>query len=140
VTGLASRLYARLVETFEFAFAERYRSMLRLIGVTPNTALVTVSDEELRVRFGRWRLSTSIDNVEGLERSGDYRWFKAIGARGSFADKGVTFGTNTDVGVCVRFHDPVSALLPGDVMAHPGMTVTVADPDGFAAAVESRLS
>jgi hypothetical protein len=34
----------------------------------------------------------------------------------------------------------VSALLPGDVMAHPGMTVTVADPDGFAAAVESRLS
>jgi hypothetical protein len=127
------------VDTFEFGFAERYRPMLRLIGVTPNTALVTVSDEELRVRFGRWRLSTPVDNIEGLEQSGDYRWFKAIGARGSFADKGVTFGTNTDRGVCVRFREPVSALLPGNVMAHPGMTVTVSDPDGFAAALESRI-
>jgi hypothetical protein len=127
------------VDTFEFGFAERYRPMLRLIGVTPNTALVTVSDEELRVRFGRWRLSTPVDNIEGLEQSGDYRWFKAIGARGSFADKGVTFGTNTDRGVCVRFREPVSALLPGNVMAHPGMTVTVSDPDGFTAALESRI-
>jgi hypothetical protein len=128
------------VETFEFAFAQRYRPILRLLGVTPNTALVTVGDDELRVRFGRWRLSTPIDNVVGLERSGDYRWYKAIGARGSLADKGVTFGTNTDAGVCVRFAEPVSALLPGDVMPHPGMTVTVADPDGFAAAIESRLA
>ena len=44
--------YSDRVDTFEFAFAERYRPMLRLIGVTPNTALVTVSDDELRVRFG----------------------------------------------------------------------------------------
>jgi hypothetical protein len=127
------------VDTFEFDFAERYRPLLRLLGVTPDTALVTVSDDDLRVRFGRWRLRTSMTNVVGVERSGDYRWFKAIGARGSFADKGVTFGTNTDAGVCVRFAEPVSALLPGDVMPHPGMTVTVADPDGFAAAVESRM-
>jgi hypothetical protein len=128
------------VDTFEFAFAERYRPMLGLLGVTPNTALVTVGDEELRVRFGPWRLRTPIDNVEGLERSGGYQWFKAIGARGSFADKGVTFGTNTDAGVCVRFREPVSALLPGNVMPHPGMTVTVAEPDAFAAALESRLT
>ena len=127
------------METFEFAFAERYRPMLRLIGVTPNTALVTVGDDELRVRFGSWRLHTPLTNVEGFERSGDYQWFKAIGARGSFADKGVTFGTNTDAGVCVRFADPVPALLPGGLMAHPGMTVTVADPDGFAASLEARL-
>jgi hypothetical protein len=128
------------VDTFEFAFAERYRPMLRLMGVTPNTALVTVSDEELRVRFGSWRLSTTIANIEGHERSGGYQWFKAIGARGSFADKGVTFGTNVDAGVCVRFHEPVASLLPGNVMAHPGMTVTVVDPDGLADALERRLT
>ncbi|MEL7206912.1 MAG: hypothetical protein AAGK32_01530 [Actinomycetota bacterium] len=127
------------METFEFAFAERYRPMLRLIGVTPNTALVTVSDDELRVRFSRWVLSTPIDNIEGLERSGDYHWIKAIGARGSFADRGVTFGTNTDAGVCVKFKEPVPALLPGGAMPHPGATVTVADPDGFIAAIESRM-
>lgn len=126
------------MDTFEFAFAERFRPMLRVMGVTPNTSLVTVSDDELRVRFGPWRLSTPIDNVAGHERSGDYAWFKAIGARGSFVDKGVTFGTNTDAGVCVRFSDPVPALLPGNLMAHPGMTVTVADPDGFITAIESR--
>jgi hypothetical protein len=128
------------VDTFEFAFAERYRPMLRLIGVTPNTALVTVSDDELRVRFGSWRLSTPMGNVAGHERSGDYAWFKAIGARGSLADRGVTFGTNTDAGVCVRVHDPVPALLPGNLMPHPGMTVTVADPDGFIAALDARTS
>lgn len=128
------------MDTFEFAFAERYRPMLALLGVTPNTSLVTVSDDELRVRFGPWRLRTPIDNVDSLERSGGYQWFKAIGARGSFADKGVTFGTNTDAGVCVRFREPVRALLPGDLMPHPGMTVTVAEPDAFAAALESRLA
>ena len=41
-----------------FAFDDRYKLLRRGLGVSPHTALVTVSDEELRVRFGRWRLST----------------------------------------------------------------------------------
>lgn len=125
-------------ESFEFDFDDRYRLLLRGIGVTENTALVTVSDEELRVRFGPWTLSTPMANVTGVERSGDYQWFKAIGARGSFADGGVTFGTNSRAGVCATFAEPVPALV-GALLKHPGMTVTVADPEGLAAAIERRI-
>jgi len=126
------------VETFEFAFDDRFRLLLRGIGVSENTALVTVSDDEVRARFGPWKLTTPLANVTGTQRSGDYRWYKAIGVRSSFSDRGVTFGTNTASGVCVTFAEPVAAMM-GDLLKHPAMTVTVEDPDGLVEAIESRL-
>lgn len=126
------------MESFEFDFEDRFRLLLRGIGVSEHTALVTASDDELRVRFGPWRLSTPMANVTGTQQSGDYRWYKAIGARGSFADRGVTFGTTTRAGVCVTFAEPVTALM-GDLMPHPAMTVTVGQPDELVAAIESRI-
>ena len=115
------------IDTFEFAFASRYAGLLRLGGITPATTLVTVTDDEYRVRVGGWKLSTPIANCTGTCLTTDYRWFKAIGARGSFKVKGVTFGTATDRGVCVLFDEPVAALVPGNLVKHPGCTVTVAD-------------
>ena len=126
------------IDTFEFAFAPRFTGLLRLIGITPETTLVTVTDDEFRVRFGGWTLSTPIANCTGTCLTEDYRWFKAIGARGSFKDKGVTFGTSTDRGVCVLFAEPVTALVPGNLMKHPGCTVTVGDCEGLVAALERR--
>ena len=90
------------------------------------------------MRFGGWKLSTPISNCTGTCLTEGYRWFKAIGARGSFKDKGVTFGTATDRGVCVLFAEPVAALVPGNLMKHPGCTVTVADCEGLIAALERR--
>ena len=126
------------MDRFPFAFDDRYRRILRVIGVTPHNSVVTVDDEQLSVRFGRWRLGTPLSNITGMEMSGDYRWYKAIGARGSFADRGLTFGTNVDRGLCVKFAEPVPALVIGDWLKHPGMTVTVADVDGLAEALQSR--
>ena len=48
------------IETFEFAFEPRYTRLLRLAGITPDTTLVTVTDDELRVRFGGWKLDTPL--------------------------------------------------------------------------------
>ena len=125
---------------FEFEFERRYRPLLRALGVNPSNAAVTLTAAgRLVVRFGRWVLDTPIDNVASVEVTGDYRWFKAIGVRGSLADRGVTFGTNPDSGLCVKFKDPVPALLPFGLIKHPGMTVTVADPAGLGAALEKRL-
>jgi hypothetical protein len=113
---------------FPFAFAPSYLAASAPLGITPWTAWVDV-DEELRVRFGAWRLRTPLSNVTGAELSGDYGFVKTAGPPHlSFADRGVTFATNGDRGVCVRFRTPVRALWP---LTHPGATLTVADPEGL---------
>lgn len=124
------------MDRFPFAFEDRYRPLLRVLGVRPDNSEILVADDELTVRFGFVGLRTSRANVAGIERSGDYRWFKAIGPRASMADWGVTFGTNTRAGLCIRFHEPVPALF-GDLRRHPAMTVTPADVDGLEAALTS---
>ena len=126
------------IDTFEFSFSPRFSGLLRLGGITSETTLVTVTDDEYRVRFGGWKLSTPIDNCTGTCLTEGYRWYKAIGARGSFKDKGVTFGTSTERGVCVLFAEAVASLVPGNLMKHPGCTVTVADCEGLIAALERR--
>ena len=124
-------------ETFEFEFEDRYRPLLRLLGVTPETSSVVVGDGMLRCRFGPWSLDTPLSNITCVSRTGPYRGYRAIGARGSFADRGVTFGTTTRGGLCVEFAEPVPALLPTDAVRHPGLTLTVRDIDGLAEALSA---
>jgi hypothetical protein len=125
-------------ERYAFAFDRRFARPLALLGIRPATAEVALTDTGLTVRFGRWRLTTPWSNVRDVQVTRHYRWFKAIGPRASRADRGVTFGTNADAGTCVRFHEPVPALA-GRRLAHPGLTVTVADTEGLAAAIRRRL-
>jgi len=124
-------------EEFEFDFDPRYRGMLRLLGVKPSNSMVTLTaGNELRVRFGRWRMKTPVSNVSGTEVTGDYFWAKAIGIRGSLVDRGITFGTNTRRGACLKFHEPVAVV---GVRLHPGATLTLVDVEGFLEAVRERL-
>jgi hypothetical protein len=125
------------VRRFVFLHDPRFAGLLRAVGVTPATAWVEVDEEELRVRFGRLGLRTSRANIGGVEVTGPYRWYRAIGPRLSLVDRGVTFGTAPHAGACVRFHEPVPALL-GPRFGHPGATVTVADPAGLAASLSGH--
>lgn len=121
---------------FPFRFAASYRLAGLPFGVTPTTTEVLVSEEEIRVRFGPWRLRTTRTNVAAVEESGGFSWLKTAGpARLSLADRGITFATNPDRAVCVRFRVPVRGLLPTGSLRHPAMTVTVADPQGLMAAL-----
>lgn len=122
---------------FEFAFDPRYRVAALPFGVLPSTTWVEVDDERLRARFGPWRLDTARSNIDGVSRSGDYSFVKTAGpAHLSFSDKGVTFATNGDAGVCLTFHEPVTVLDPtGRFLRHPGVTLTVADCAGLVAAL-----
>jgi hypothetical protein len=89
-------------ERFEFRFAPSYRWPAAAFGVLPQTTCVEVDDDEFRVRFGPWRLRTPVSNIVEVSVTTDYQWFKAAGpARLSLADRGVTFATNGDLGVCV---------------------------------------
>lgn len=120
------------VTRFPFRFDPVFRPALALLGVRPATAWVTVSDRELLIRYGPWQLRTARDNVTGVEVSGPYRWWRAIGPHVSLADRGVSFGSTAAGGVCLRFGVPVPALAPGGWLRHPAATVTVTDPPALA--------
>lgn len=123
---------------FEFAFEDRYRCLLAAIGVTPSTAHVTLTDDRVIARFGPWSCETTLDNLEGMCLTGPYRGYRAIGPRGSFADRGITFGSTTAGGVCLRLRNPVPGLAPTRLVRHPGITLTLVDPDGFTRAITER--
>ncbi|TDC37718.1 hypothetical protein E1211_09445 [Micromonospora sp. 15K316] len=117
---------------FPFRFDPTFRPVLALLGVRPETAWVAVDEERLVVRFGPWRLATARENVTGVERGGPYRWWRVIGPHLSLVDAGVTFGSSTAAGLCVRFRTPVPALAPGRWLRHRAVTITVTDPDDLA--------
>ena len=122
---------------FPFAFAPSYRLPALLFGITPVTTYVEVDDLALRVRFGPWSLRTPRSNVAGVDLTGGYAFVKTAGPPHlSFRDRGVTFATNGDRGVCVRFHERVQGIDPTGRILHPGATMTVADPDGLAALLD----
>ncbi|CAN5870096.1 hypothetical protein BH23ACT2_BH23ACT2_11900 [soil metagenome] len=56
----------------------------------------------------------------------------------SRTDHGVTFATNDQRGVCLRFHEPVPPVYPLPRWSHPGLTVTVAEVDRFVELVRHR--
>lgn len=73
-----------------------------------------------------WHLCTPVANVVGCERSGPYSVTKTAGrARLSLADRGLTFATNADAGLCIRFADSVAALHLFGQIRSPGITVIV---------------
>lgn len=117
---------------YDFAFAPSYRAAGLVFGVLPATTWAELGPAGLRVRFGLWRLQTGLDNIAGAERSGGFSWIKTAGpAHLSFADRGVTFATNGDDAVCVRFRTPVPAIDPTRTIRHPGATLTLSDPQAF---------
>jgi hypothetical protein len=89
----------------------------------------------LRVRLGPWLVTTPLHNLAGAEVGGPFSAWRALGVRLSLADRGLTFGTTTERGVCLRFREPVPGIDPWGVFRHPALTVTVAEPELVAAAV-----
>ena len=123
---------------FALRLTRPWNVLLRLFGVRAGAAQVELTDDgRLVARFGRLRLETALDNVSGYRLTGPYRWWRAIGPRGSLADHGFTFGTSTHGGVCLRFDEWVpSAYVRGGRME--SLTVTVDDLGGLATALEAR--
>lgn len=122
---------------FDFSFDPRYQRVLWLLGVTPHTSGIQIADGWLLARFGRWQVRTPLTNITGATLTGPYRGYRVIGARLSLADRGLTFGTTTERGLCISFHRPVHGIEPTGMLRHPSLTVTVADPIGLGLALET---
>ncbi len=120
---------------FEMAFHPRFRLLLAALGVTPATAHVTLTPDRLVACFGPWVCRTAPSNVREVRLTGPYHWYRAIGPRLSLADHGLTFGTTPARGVCLQLRDPVPGIDPTGLIRHPNLTLTVAHPQQFAAAV-----
>ncbi|HWI04154.1 MAG TPA: hypothetical protein VNT52_10105 [Acidimicrobiales bacterium] len=124
--------------TFDFDFDLEYRAMALLFGVTPGRTGVEVTGGRFVARYGLWSLETTLDNIDTVEISGPYRRWTTIGpAHLSLADRGLTFASNRRRGLCMTFKEPVPGLEPTGRLRHPGLTVTVSDVDGLAAALAS---
>jgi hypothetical protein len=126
-----------MTRRFDFRFSRPYRLAALPLGITPRTTFVEVTDApdaELRVRFGMWSLRTSLANVSAAQRTGPYTFLKTAGPPHlSFTDRGVSFATNGEAGVCLQLRDPVAGIDPTGTIKHPGVTMTVSDVDGLLA-------
>lgn len=115
---------------FPYRFDMRFAPMWLPFGARPRRDGVTLRDDGgFRATFGFLTLETTLDNVAGGHITQDYRWYKAIGARLSLVDAGLTFGTNADRGVCVHFREPVPRVI--GLRPHSALTVTVEDCGGL---------
>ena len=115
-----------------FAFDTRYRIAARAFGVTPDNAYLELDDDRLVARFGPWLVDTPRSNIAGAGVTGPYSLLRTIGpAHLSLADKGLTFASNDRAGVCIEFREPVPGIDPLGTIRHPGLTVTVADPEAL---------
>ena len=116
---------------FPYAIDKKFVPMWGVFGVRPSKDGVTITDDGLfKATFGFLHLDTPLDNVTGAHVTRGYRWWTAVGARVSFVDDGLTFGTNTKAGVCVHFKEKVPSRLSRKG-SHSALTVTVADLDGL---------
>lgn len=128
-------------QRFEFRFDPWYRIAAIPFGVAPGSARVEVTttpdgERVLDARFGPWHVSTPVSNVAETTVTGPYSPLKTIGpAHVSLHDLGLTFASNGERGLCIRFRRSIPGLAPTSLLRHPGLTVTVDDVDGLARAL-----
>jgi hypothetical protein len=119
-----------VVDTYRYEIDKRFMPVLALFGLRPKSDGVHVVDgDTFTATFGWLKLVTQMSNIEGAHVTRDYRWWTAIGARTSFTDDGLSFGTNHRAGVCVHFKQKVPTPLGRH--GHSALTVTVADLEGL---------
>ncbi len=127
-------------QRFRFAFDSLYRWAAIPLGINPRTAWVRVEGETFEAHFGPWTVRTPLSNIADASVSGPYATAKTIGpAHLSFSDRGLTFATNRHRGVCVSFVEPVAGMDPFGALRHPGLTVTVDDPEGLVDALSGAV-
>jgi hypothetical protein len=119
---------------FPYSVDVKFAPIWLPFGVRPSKDGVTITDGDIfKATFGLLSLETARDNVSGAHITSGYRWWTAVGARMSFVDDGLTFGTNTKSGVCVHFREKVTSRLSRK--GHSALTVTVVDVDGLVEAL-----
>jgi hypothetical protein len=120
-------------ERFPIELGRRSRPLLRLFGATDSNAYVEL-DGQLDARFGWGRLRTPIDNVAAWRIEGPWRWITAIGIRRNWLKSDLALDGVHHGGVKLEFREPARSF----GLKVNALYVTVADIDGFVAALRAR--
>jgi hypothetical protein len=127
------------VRVFAFCFEPLYRRVARPFGVSEASTHVAVGHGALQAVFGPWRVESLVTNITDTTVTGPFAVPKTVGpAHLSLKDRGLTFATNRRRGLCIRFQEPVPGMDPAGALRHPALTVTVADVEGLARAIDEE--
>jgi hypothetical protein len=118
---------------FPIRIGRRSRGFVRLWTARPETSYVDVNDE-LDVRFGRFRLATPIANIASWRIEGPFRWITAVGVRRSVRHADVSFAGSPHGGVRIDFKERVR----WGFLRVPAIYVGVDDLEGLAAELARR--
>ncbi len=118
---------------FPYAFDGRWKPLFAVLRVGRDDGVTVGGDGSLVATFGWVRVVTTVDNVDHTQVTGPHRWYTAVGLRVSFADDGLTFGTNHRRGLCIEFVERVPKVI--GFRPHSALWVSVADPEGLAEAI-----
>lgn len=115
---------------FPYRLDRRFSPLFALLGVEDTDGVTLTGDGRLVATYGRKRVETPLDNVDHTLRTGPHRWWKAVGLRLSFADDGLTMGTNYEAGLCIAFVEKIPRVV--GFRNHSALWVSVADPEALA--------
>jgi hypothetical protein len=118
---------------FAYQRDARWAAVFTVLRLRDTDGVTVGDDGSLVATYGRVRIDTTVDNVDHVLVTGPHRWYTAVGLRLSFADDGVTFGTNHYRGLCIAFVERVPKVI--GFADHSALWVSVADPEGLAVAI-----
>ena len=121
---------------FPYRLDRRWAPLFAVLRVSGDDGVTLTDDGLLRATYGWVRVETPLANVDHTEVSGPHRWYTAVGLRLSFADDGLTFGTNHHAGLCIAFVEPIPRVI--GFRSHSALWVSVEDPAGLGAAIRRR--
>ena len=121
---------------FSYRFDKRWTVLFLALGVSDKDGVTITGKGELIATFGRFKVKTTVANVDHTLVTGPHRWYMAVGLRLSFTDDGLTFGTNHRKGLSIAFIDKIPKII--GFKKHSTLWVSVADPEGLAAAIEAK--
>ena len=118
---------------FPYRFDKRWKALFFALGVDDKDGVTINSKGELIATFGRFKVKTTLDNIDHTLVTGPHRWYTAVGLRLSLTDDGLTFGTNHRKGLSIAFVEKIPKVV--GFRKHSTLWVSVADPEGLAAAI-----
>ena len=128
------------VHVFSFSFGDPLNLPLRAFGIWPFTTVVAVTANEVQLRFGPWSMRTPVRNIASARVVPAPSWIDVVGPpRVSLRDGSVRFATDRKRAVELRFMEPVAGGVPLSFVRHPAVTVTVRDPEGLVALLDTVL-
>jgi hypothetical protein len=118
---------------FPYRLDRRFSPLFAVLSVKDTDGVTLTADDRLIATYGRKRVDTPLDNIDHTLVTGPHRWWTAVGLRLSFADDGLTMGTNYDAGLCLAFVEKIPKVLGR--RDHSALWVSVADPEALAEAI-----